>query len=946
MFAHFADLPLKQSPTPQVASHTIPYLEQLRRLHKTRSKQKQPSMEHARWNFVTMFGFQKPLSVRVLVLCLSTVFACMGTTVSALGDEKGESLRLEKKREAELYFEKHVRPLLAKHCFECHGSNKQQADLRLDTRIAFFKGNDSGPSAVAGDPDSSRLIQVIKYDDNDVQMPPKGKMSDDEIALLTEWIKVGAHWPIIEHEGSAHDGQNEDNWKTHWAFQPIADPVPPGVSLANWCKSPIDQFIVAKLEDQNLAPSSPADRRTIIRRVYFDLIGLPPTFEEVERFVQSTDSQAYEKLVDRLLQSPHYGERWGRHWLDLARYSDTRGYLFTQERLYKNAFKYRDWVINAFNQDMPYNEFLKYQIAADHMVPKEETKQLSAMGFLTLGRRFLGNTHDIIDDRIDVMCRTTMGLTVACARCHDHKFDPIPQADYYALYGVFRSSKESEVEGASPCLVDNEKMFEPYVFLRGKPGNRGNAVPRQFLEVVAGQDRKPFKKGSGRLELAEAVASPQNPLTARVMVNRVWSHLFGAGFVPTPSDFGVLSDTPTHPLLLDHLAIQFIENNWSLKSLHRSILLSSVYQQKSLSRTECISVDPSNQLLWKMNLRRLDFEAQRDSILEVTENLQNVVGGESVEITKSPSPPRRTIYAFVDRQNLPNVFRTFDFANPDAHSPKRHETTVPQQSLFYLNSTFLMARAEHVTKKLASNTHGETPAKIRDLYRKLLSREPTDDELSRALSFLSQPEPNVDATFAGKWQYGYGEFDETSNKLKLFTPIPHWTGSAWQGGAKLPDPTLGWVMLNAKGGHPGNDQSHSVIRRWTAPNEGTISFHGNIGHASEKGDGIRARLVSSRLGLTESWNIHHESKAIKRDAIHVSSGDSIDFVVDCRTGSGFDSFTSQLEIELEVIDNTSTKVVKKWRSVNEFSGPSPPPISKWARLAQVLLLSNEFVFID
>ncbi len=903
-------------------------------------------MEHARLNVFAMTGFRKPLWLRVLVSCLTLTVACISTTALAFDEKNVESLQAERKREAELHFEKHVRPLLAKHCFECHGSKKQQADLRLDTRIAFFKGNDSGPSAVAGDPESSRLIQVIKYDENDIQMPPKGKMSDDEITLLTEWIKAGAHWPIIENEGNTHGGKSEGNWKSHWAFQPIANLPPPDISLKNWCQSPIDQFVVAKLEEHSLTPSPIADRRTLIRRVYFDLIGLPPTFEEVEQFVQSEDVQAYEKLVDRLFHSPHYGERWGRHWLDLARYSDTRGCLFTQERLYKNAFKYRDWVIDAFNQDMPYNEFLKYQIAADHMVPKDETQHLSAMGFLTLGRRFLGNQHDIIDDRIDVMCRTTMGLTVACARCHDHKFDPIPQADYYALYGVFRSSKESEVEGASPCLVDNDKMFDPYVFVRGKPGNRGDAVPRQFLEVVAGQEREPFKKGSGRLELAEAVASPQNPLTARVMVNRVWNHLFGTGFVPTPSDFGVLSDPPTHPLLLDHLASRFIDNGWSIKLLHRSILLSSVYQQQSQSREQCLSIDPDNQLLWKMNLRRLDFESQRDSILRVTDNLKNVIGGESIEITKQPSPPRRTIYAFVDRQNLPNVFRTFDFANPDAHSPRRHETTVPQQSLFYLNSNFLMTRAEQITEQYAGDSNGDLSSKLRHLYRQLLSREPTDQELSLALAFMSQPEPSTHAVHAGKWQYGFGEFDEITNKLKSFTPMPHWTGSAWQGGAKLPDPALGWVMLNATGGHPGNDQAHAVIRRWTAPSAGSISFHGTIKHSSDKGDGIRARLVSSRSGLIESWNIHHQSKAIKCDAIQVSPGDILDLIVDCRTGSGFDSFTTQVEIELELVDNTSTKTVKKWRSENEFAGPLPPPVSKWGRLAQVLMLSNEFVFID
>ncbi len=499
--------------------------------------------------------------------------------------------------------------------------------------------------------------------------------------------------------------------------------------------------------------------------------------------------------------SPNYGERWGRHWLDVARYADTKGYVFTEERRYPYSYTYRDYVIRAFNDDLPYDQFIMQQLAADQLPLGDDKRPLAAMGFLTLGRRFLNNTHDIIDDRIDVTMRGLQGLTVACARCHDHKFDPIPTKDYYSLYGVFASSVEpadlpllgkperteatiayeaelkkrqevvtkfkedhkaelsannrkfrDELKGlekkveqwkvsgpASPpramILADAPKPRTPRVLVRGNPGNPGPEVPRQFVEVLAGEGRKPFTKGSGRLELAQAIAAQDNPLTARVLVNRIWQHHFGAGLVRTPSDFGLRGEPPTHPELLDWLAATFVEQGWSIKQLHRTILLSSVYRQSSEGDAKTTANDPENRLLGRMNRQRLDFEALRDSLLFVGGRLDTTAGGPGVEITTAPFPTRRTVYGFIERQNLPGVFRTFDFASPDTCTAQRHTTTVPQQALFLMNSPFVVEQA----KRSAARTNGIVKEELRidRLYRMALGRAAEADELATALRFLS-----------------------------------------------------------------------------------------------------------------------------------------------------------------------------------------------------------------
>jgi hypothetical protein len=604
----------------------------------------------------------------------------------------------------------------------------------------------------------------------------------------------------------------------HWAFKAPVTPPVPAVRDSARIANPIDNFVLAKLEAAGLGPSPQADKRTLIRRATFDLIGLPPTPQEVEAFLADTSADAFAKVVDRLLASPHYGERWGRHWLDVARYADDKGYVFMEERAYPWAYTYRDWVIGSLNADLPYDHFLLQQIAADRLATGPDKSSLAAMGFLTLGRRFLNREPDIIDDRIDVVCRGTMALTVGCARCHDHKFDPIPTADYYSLYAIFKNSPEDRnapALGAIPnspatvtyeqehakrqaavdqfiaeerkqladkgipsdlpipqlkhhldrkaiedlrklekavaeldvtdlaappramCLTDSSAPQPQRIFLRGNPDAPGAVVPAEFLKVLSGPDRKPFTQGSGRLELARAIASRDNPLTARVMVNRVWLEHFGAGIVRTPSDFGMRADPPTHPELLDWLAVQFMNDGWSLKKLHRLIMLSSAYRQSSDDNSKAESADPLNFLVWRMNRRRLDFEATRDTLLSAGGDLDDQMFGRSVDLIKAPYSHRRTVYGYVERQNLPALFRNFDFASPDATCPRRFTTTVPQQALYFMNSDFVIEQAKAVMRRPEIVSQTAIAERIGALYRVLFQRSPTADETRLGMDFVT-----------------------------------------------------------------------------------------------------------------------------------------------------------------------------------------------------------------
>ncbi len=950
----------------------------------------------------------------------------------------------------------------------------------------------------------------------------------------------------------------------------------PSIKSGDWVRTPVDAFILAGLEAAGLSPSPEADRRTLIRRATFDLTGLPPTPGEVDAFVHDQRPDAYDRLIDRLLASPRYGERWGRHWLDVARYADTKGYVFNQERRYPYSYTYRDYVIRAFNEDKPYDRFVIEQIAADRLGLKDDDApgDLAALGFLTVGRRYLNNNEDIIDDRIDVVTRGLLGLTVACARCHDHKFDPIPTDDYYSLFGIFASSvepadppaingvvpaalkadfeakvaekqkaiddfvaaKRAEVIGdmrgrvavylraafdlgfstramrgdpklderaradklspnrlrvfssrwkdkldatrsthdpvfahwhafaeafagngadiAKALAVDGQNVsnavvagsfaetppasmaevvarygallaeadkkarenkgaalddpawealrlvlyaedgpltlpvegflrsrvldrdesnkvtkltndlanlkathagappramvlndaaspVEPRVFLRGNPGRPGKTVPRQFLKLLSGPDRRPFREGSGRLELARAIASKENPLTARVMVNRVWLNHFGTGLVTTPSDFGVRSEPPSHPELLDWLADDFVRQGWSIKSIHRRIMLSNTYRQQSENRSEAIAKDPLNRLWWKFNRRRLEFEAIRDSLLAVSGSLDTEMGGRSVAINDPPFPPRRTVYGYIDRLSLDVVYRTFDFASPDASSPRRLVTTVPQQALFLMNSPFVIAQSRRLAARLESA--GEMPEeRISQLYQNLFGREPAANEQALGVAFLGRQRDAGPSLPPPLWSYGVARLapESQGSPLADFRPLPHWTGTTWQTGPTLPDPEGHYVSWNSAGGHPGHDSSHAAVLRWTAPRDAAITIEGTLGHASDQGDGVRGLIVSSLGGEIADRVAQNGKVAMRLGRRDVKRGETLDFVVDCRQNDGFDSFTWTPLIRED------TRRGQKWDAAADFHGPAQPGLTPWEEYAQVLLLTNEFVFVD
>ena len=608
------------------------------------------------------------------------------------------------------FFEAKVRPLLDTHCFSCHANGKSKGGLSLASRDAMLKGGDSSqPAVVPGQPDQSPLIAAIRYTDT-VKMPKKYKLKDAEIAVFVAWVQRGAPWPAATGAAAirtAGDAIRPED-RAFWSFRPVADPPLPAVKDANWCKRPLDRFILAKMEANNLHPVAPADKRTLLRRATFDLIGLPPTPEEIDAFLADQSPDAFARVVDRLLASPHYGERWGRHWLDVARYGEDQAHTF-QARLYPFGYRYRDWVVKAFQDDMPYDRFVTEQVAGDLLKTGDPADRLPALGYFALGPHYYMDAGEAkaaeaaeLDDRVDVLGRGFLGLTVACARCHDHKFDPITTADYYALAGVFKSSRYVETPLAPADVVDKynqaqekikqqeakikaflkdakqpEAKLAPEakqalaalraeleqvkksapakppvvhtladgpgedmkIYLHGNPKTEGAVAPRRFLRILSDGDPKPFTQGSGRLELAQAIADPKNPLTARVIVNRVWQWHFGVGIVPTPSNFGKLGQPPTHPELLDHLATRFVAEGWSIKKLHREIMLSATYQLSSAADDADRKTDPANQYYWRMNRRRLDVESWRDALLTVAGNLDPAIGGPPTDLNSREQPP-------------------------------------------------------------------------------------------------------------------------------------------------------------------------------------------------------------------------------------------------------------------------------------------------------------------
>lgn len=556
----------------------------------------------------------------------------------------------------------------------------------------------------------------------------------------------------------------EDKPADFWSFQPVKEPPLPAVRNNSWPLVPLDRFILAQLDNNGLRPAEPADKRTLLRRITFDLIGLPPTVAEIDAFLNDDSPEAYVKVVDRLLSSPHYGERWARHWLDVARYGEDQAHTF-QARKYPNGYRYRDWLIQAFNTDLPYDRFIKEQLAADLLEEPDRLDRLPALGFLALGPVYYGDPKklDQLDDRIDTLTRGFLGLTVACARCHDHKYDPIPTRDYYSLAGVFASTDYSEVplvsadvvEEAMRKLTDQEKKNKvapkyPHVHavadgtkpvnmrvhVRGSTENLGDEAPRRFLSILGGKE---FTHGSGRLELAEAIASKDNPLTARVMVNRIWQRHFGKGLVRTPSNFGSLGERPTHPELLDFLAARFVASGWSIKSLDREIVLSATYRESSRHDEHSYEVDPENRHLWRMSPRRLDVESWRDALLSVAGTLDGRVGGPSFDLSAADAR-RRTCYGAVSRHDLDPLLRLFDFPDPNITSGSRTVTTVPLQQLFVLNSEFMVRNARALASRLRAEGGPDEVAAIRLAFPLVYGRPASARDIQLGLAFLGAPD--------------------------------------------------------------------------------------------------------------------------------------------------------------------------------------------------------------
>jgi hypothetical protein len=733
------------------------------------------------------------------------------------------------------FFEKQVRPILVERCSECHGAaRKPKGGLRLISRESVLKGGDSGPAVVIGKPSESLLIDAIHYIE-EPKMPPTAKLSEREIETLTRWVTIGLPWPEADAAklpAAAADTRPEfkitDEQRRFWSFQPIKRVPPPAVKDAGWPRSDIDRFILAALEKRDLKPAAASDRRTFIRRATYDLTGLPPTPAEVEAFVADTASDAFDSLIDRLLASPRYGERWGRHWLDLVRYTDSfdaRIAGSNNEMDINDSWRYRDWVVDAFNRDMPYDQFVTHQIAGD-LLPAGEPGDLNIDGTIATGLLAIGNwgggdadkeklLTDIADDQVDVVSRAFMGLTVACARCHDHKFDPISTKDYYGLAGIFfsthilpnvgpktngppmlriplvskaenaarerysksmkdlesklkqaqtRSSEAEEAESAAEARASLAKIRDEIESLKKKPplpvrlanGAReggvpgsphagvhdvrvhvrgsyarlGDLVPRHFPAIVEGESPPKIVEGSGRLELARWLTAPEHPLTARVMANRVWQQHFGAGIVRTSSNFGKLGERPTHPELLDDLARNFVEGGWSIKRLHRAIMLSATYRQSSEADPATFQADPDNRLFGRMNRRRLDAESIRDSLLFAANRLDLSVGGPS---TRDPNVPRRSLYLMTIRSDRSSFGPLFDAADPTAMVDIRTISTVAPQALYLLNNAFVVDQARALAKRLT----GDNEARIDRAHAILFGRPPTEEERQVARDSLA-----------------------------------------------------------------------------------------------------------------------------------------------------------------------------------------------------------------
>lgn len=668
--------------------------------------------------------------------------------------------------EDEDFFEKKIRPILVEHCYACHSAQGADIEggLRLDSRDAMRRGGESGPAVVPKSIDGSLIIDAIEY--GALEMPPETKLPADVVADFRKWVESGAVDPREEEHHVAEELTSEIDYEQgalHWAFQqPHRHPLP-GHSHQAWCNTRIDHFVASALDDAGLAPSRSASDEVLLRRLTTDLTGLPPSRDLLDRIDRGDDGKFdVATTVDLLLSSPAFGEHWARLWLDVMRFAEDQAHIVGNNRAlcYPNSHLYRDWAIEAFNEDMPYDEFVSLQLAADHITPDDLGDDV-ALGFMGLGPKYYRrNSPEVMadewEDRIDTLSRGLLGLTVACARCHDHKYDPIGTEDYYALAGIFASTemynrpfgKDTEADNKGQAkdpaqslhVVRDGTPKDLSVLIRGDVNRKGPVVERRFLRVFGGADAS--SNGSGRLELAQEVASTKNPLTARVWVNRVWAQIVGQPLVATTSNFGALGELPTHPELLDDLSVRFMENGWSLKWLCREIVLSSTYQQSSASQPDASIVDQGNRLLWRMNRKRLSVEQLRDAILSASETLDCSIGGASMD-PSDPESTRRTLYSEASRLKPNPMLALFDYPDPNAHSARRAQTTTPTQKLFLINSKFMIGHAQRIASATEREYLGNEDRRskhaqlVMQLYRRIFAREALEEEVAAGVDFLS-----------------------------------------------------------------------------------------------------------------------------------------------------------------------------------------------------------------
>jgi hypothetical protein len=956
-----------------------------------------------------------------------------------------------------LNFERDIRPILRAHCLDCHGA-VDEMDGNLDLRLVRFiaRGGDSGAAIVPGNPDDSLFIRRIR----DGEMPPgEAKVPAEELRTLERWVAAGAPTarPEPESIGPGLPILPED--RQWWAFQPIRRPAVATADQAadaagelphatGRARTPIDALLVEAMP-AGLAFSPDAEKRSLMMRLYFDLVGLPPSTEQIDRFMNDASPDAYERLVDELLQSPHYGERWGRHWLDIAGYSDSEGRT-SADAVRPWAYKYRDYVIRSLNEGKPLDQFIHEQIAGDELagpiqgdLSDRQIELLTATGFMRMAADGTGSgdnseeaRNQVVADVVKIVTSSMMGLSFACAQCHDHRYDPISHTDYFALRAVFDPAldwkdwrtpgqryvslyteadraRAAEIEAEAQVVVaereekqkryiaeafakELEKYEEPLreqlrqayetpeaertdahkdLLAKNPSANisagvlyqynqaaaddlqkdaeriaqiRAQKKPEEFLRVLTeppghapetllfyrGDHRQPkqavlpaaptvlcpedafvsfpvdapeLPTTGRRLAFARWLTGDQNPITARVMANRVWLHLMGRGLVQTPSDFGRLGARPTHPELLDWLAAELIQSGWNLKQLQRVILVSTAYRQSSRRDPAMQAIDDDNRFYWRSNVRRLDAEVVRDRLLATTGQLDPTAFGpatpikedETGQVIVDSTNRRRSIYIQQRRTQPVAMLQAFDAPVMETNCEIRPASTVATQSLMLMNGDLILDQATALATAIldtAESTEVEAP---------------NDDSLAERL-------PPIDPPAAPIWGYGYGSFDETAGNTVSFQTLPHFAGGTWQGGPATPDPTLGWVLLHAGGGHTGNNPGFAAIRRWTAPIAGNVRVTGTLQHASEGGDGVSGRIVSSRSGLAGQWIAQNSQSPTAVETLSVEAGDTIDFITDCRADVNADSFSWVVEVEMLDAEHAGLS----WKSDEGFQGPA------------------------